>query len=233
MRESSSGGRMTNRSPIIDLSSRTAVDFFRSNSSDHVRNIRAYFGPFESRTRSHSGKRRTGWSGKFFEEHSKRGLRDRFDGNDLAAIACLSIPVGPDLVGSITTSEDVLSEALRAMVGLDWSTKIWEVEEAVLAPTGALHQLWDNLVRIDGIGETIASKLLASKFPHLLPVIDSRVRSLVRAPDGYWIGWHRTMTPEFRVVLENLRTDAGLSEDVSLLRVADVSLWMWERNSNE
>lgn len=218
---------------VLHLGSTSAVEFFQSHSSQHIQNIRAYFGPFESRARSQSGIRRIGWSGKFFEEHSKRGQRDRFDGNDLAAIACLSIPVGPDLVGSITTSGDVLSEALRAMIDLDWSTKIWEVEEAVLGPTSALHQLWDNLVRIDGIGETIASKLLASKFPHLLPVIDSRIRSLVQAPDGYWIGWHRTMTPGFRDVLENLRADAGLSDDVSLLRIADVSLWMWERNPDE
>jgi len=218
---------------VLQLGTTSAVEFFQSNFSQHIQNIRAYFGPFEPRTRSRQKIQNIGWSGKFFEEHSKHGRRDRFDGNDLAAIACLSIPVGPDLVGSISASGDVLSEHLRGMVDLEWTTKIWEVEESVLGPTGDLVQLWHSLVRIDGIGETIASKLLASKFPHLLPVIDSRIRSLVEAPEGYWIGWHRTMTPGFRAVLDDLRTDAGLSDDVSLLRVADVCLWMWERSSVE
>ena len=87
---------------------------------------------------------------------------------------------------------------------------------------------------VDGIGRTIASKLMASelmasKFPHLIPVIDKEVRNLVDAADGHWLGWHRIMRSDVRTQLENLRSEAGLPDSVSLLRTADVCLWMWAK----
>jgi hypothetical protein len=70
-----------------------------------------------------------------------------------------------------------------------------------------------------------ASKLLAAKRPHLIPIRDSAVSELLRAGKKWWL-------PMLEVVSdEQIRTNiAELSKtvpaDVSVLRRLDVILWM-------
>nr|WP_231138045.1 DUF6308 family protein [Rhodococcus opacus] len=84
-----------------------------------------------------------------------------------------------------------------------------------------------------GIGQTKATKLIARKRPRLYPIWDSvvsqvlgtershlnPVREALRADDG---ALHRRLL--------SLREEAGLPEEISVLRVFDVIAWMDGKN---
>lgn len=208
------------------LSSEAIGDFIKRQWKTHLENLGKYFGPFTVRIPSEGSNTWSGYSGQFFEYFSQRSSRESLDANDLAALACLSVKVGHRLAGSIAALEPRLAEMFTALGGMNHETTIWEVDESDLMMGSPLHEIWDLLVSIRGVNSTIASKLLASKFPHLVPISDKRVRKMLKAPEGYWIGWHRAMTSENQLMLASLRREAGLAETVSLLRVADVCIWM-------
>ena len=81
----------------------------------------------------------------------------------------------------------------------------------------------------------MASKLLARKLPHLIPIWDTRIMThlwdfrstnAARRFDD-WPEMHRMMQ-DARVVdrLTEIRHQAGLDESISLLRMLDVAVWM-------
>jgi hypothetical protein len=88
-------------------------------------------------------------------------------------------------------------------------------------------QLYSALRQLRGIGPTIASKLCARKRPRLVPVYDSVV---ARVTDAYQRQWEplrlELQRNDLHCRLIDLRTEAGVPEHVSPLRVYDVVTWM-------
>lgn len=78
-------------------------------------------------------------------------------------------------------------------------------------------------------------KLLARKRPHLIPIRDSVVETaLLPGVDEWWRPWWATLSdrPDLVVQLEELRA-AAEAGDRSLLRLADIAVWMWHRGADQ
>ena len=159
---------------------------------------------------------------------------------DLVAVTTLSvsIPARPALW--------ILSDAGRQAIGpvleqVSTYADIWNEEaEELLAPSGPLWRLWDLLgqahwpePRLGGGlgGLTKRSKLLAAKRPGLVPILDKRVRRLLPKSEDYWADFRAAFCDEsLRADVEAATT--GAPDGVSLLRRADVVLWMAAQRSS-
>ena len=122
--------------------------------------------------------------------------------------------------------------ALLEDVPLD--VDIWcDEAEPLLARNGPLWKLWNRLGEAswprkrqgNGMGMAKRSKLIATKRPRLVPVVDKIVRKRLGPSDDYW--------RDFRAALreEDLREKIidctnGAPAEVSLLRRLDVVVWM-------
>lgn len=103
---------------------------------------------------------------------------------------------------------------------------MWERPLHDYDPESFFTKTYFALREIPNIGQTIASKLMASKFPHAIPIWDQDVSALLNNPEAWWHGWYDVMqSSKVRGQLSKLRTHIG-QEGLSLLRVADVALWM-------
>jgi hypothetical protein len=96
--------------------------------------------------------------------------------------------------------------------------------------------LWDELIksqRID-LGPVKASKLMAARYPGLVPIFDSQVSELlgVTVNDPWWKPI-RKLVLEVKPILDKLELKRD-DIQVTTLRKLDVVLWMKakERNSN-
>ena len=216
-------------SKTIKLTPEAFGTFITDYNQQHVKHLKKYFGPFTVSIPTEGTNSWAGYAGRYFEHYSTKSSPAAFDGNDLSALACLSVDVDFRLAGAIAALQPRFDSIFGLITNFDRETKIWDVNESDLMKGSPLHDMWDLLVSVKGIGPTIASKMMASKFPHLITVIDKEVRNLVEATDGYWLGWHRVMKSDVRTQLENLRSEAGLPDSVSLLRTADVCLWKWAK----
>ena len=184
--------------------------------------LRRYFAPLPA----------GGFTGAYFERLGGGGDRpdvaNTFTSDDIVAVSMLSVPVpaaaalqllearGPelsDLLAKIPT--DVAFAELTA----DEVGDVWPVRDA-----------YRELLAVPGIGETTATKLLARKRPHLVPILDAVVTAELSVVKGrYWVPLHAWLTADSRAQhrrLEELRLAAGLGPEVSVLRVFDVLAWM-------
>ena len=85
------------------------------------------------------------------------------------------------------------------------------------------------------VGRTIASKLCARKRPRLLPIYDSVVAKVTDVGDYHWEPLRLALRADggaLAATLERVRDSAGVSPDVSVLRVYDVITWMEGKEAN-
>lgn len=147
---------------------------------------------------------------------------NRITCDDLCAVNLLGVSFNSYMIFELT-SEPLQSTATRLLKDIPDNKDIWEVSDFL-----ASDELWKNLRDITGVGPTIAGKILARKRPRLIPIYDSLVGALLGAPDGkYWASFQETLQDHRRIdALTALRREAGISEEVSILRVFDVIAWM-------
>ncbi|MFJ9443435.1 DUF6308 family protein [Kitasatospora sp. NPDC101235] len=201
-----------------------------------VRLLRAYF----------TGRRAKGgpaYTGAHFERLAGGGDRpetaDRFTADDLLAITMLSVPVEPHGAVQLLTDPDGHWQRLLSAIPRD--ARLEDPACAPLvAPGGPATELWERLAnprgtypgKPDGVGPVVAGKLLARKRPHLIPVYDVRVKALFRRPrvdTTFWSALADALRADggaLRARLAELRTEAGIGEDIGVLRVLDVIAWM-------
>jgi hypothetical protein len=154
------------------------------------------------------------YTGRDFEHFASIADPNWFDGNHVAAVMALSVAVRAHIRFDVQ------------LVTLRRDDKIWDLPRHAYLPGSPLSELWKELVAIEDIASTIASKLLASRFRHAVPIWDRDVSRLLGGPREWWLGWYDAMQEhELRTTLEELRHDLDLGH-VSLLRIADVALWM-------
>lgn len=192
--------------PRISLDAESLLRFLSSNAVQARQDLTDYF---------HTDK----FTGRHFENYSRRSNPTSFDGNDVAAVMCLGVRVESTVPSALlaVTVDPVISESTAPL----WNRPIED-----FLPGSPLHSLYSQLRSIENIGPTIASKLLASKFPSLVPIWDRDVSLLLGRPEQWWLGWHEAMqSKRLRSTLQGMRDDLGL-EGTSLLRIMDVALWM-------
>lgn len=180
------------------------------------------------------------YQGQHFEWFQRRSALTKFTAEDLAAIGALSVSV-PAQTGRILIS-DVDGQYSRLLTrcqklislvgsGVDLVTcpKSWLVDD-----DSPFVELYGVLRELDGVGPVVCSKLMASKFPALIPIRDQLVERLLGMGHSteWWLPIRTLLRAGAPTVVETLRglTGEGHFADVSTTRRLDVALWMEARS---
>lgn len=171
-------------------------------------------------------------------------LRDEnvFTPADLYSVATLGVNVPARAGIAILETEGSTFNGLLSEIPVGEEIgSLSELEfERILGPESIAQQLWDLLRRNGqgeskwGIGHTTASKLIARKRPHLIPIEDSVVdRVINRGRGDSWRLWWEAFQHEGDYLegrADDLRAEIDRPE-LSTLRVFDVMLWMWGKDN--
>jgi hypothetical protein len=166
------------------------------------------------------------FSGRHFETTTDSDP-DRITANDLVAITMLGVQVPGETAWWILT--EGADEISRLLVDIGpASLAIWS-DDADLSRESNAWALSDLLTQRQGIGRTIASKLLAAKRPHLFPIYDTVIGAALGIGDAnYWELWQDLLRQdaELRSVVASLQRSVAGAEHLSILRVLDITVWM-------
>jgi hypothetical protein len=174
------------------------------------------------------------YTGRWFERFAGGGDRPDVANTvteaDVLALNFLSITSLADVAIDTTMTYAYQIRGLLEQIPVDlpMHSMGWSAYE----PGSPAFRLWELFRRCGGNHRPVtASKLLARKRPRLIPVYDSRVKAVLKAPQSEWRclwSWFHT-DPTRTSALAALREEAGGIEDISLLRCLDVVLWMRAR----
>jgi len=172
------------------------------------------------------------YSGQYFERFVGMSTSERFTAFDVLAAESLSVDVPRDvthwLVRPDPDRDVLLWESLRDFS--DGQT-LWDCDPALLAEDGNLSRLYLKLRDQKGLGKVTTSKLLAAKFPNVVPIRDSLVERVLGWSDraGWWMPMRDLMLSGVHKVVANLPLPDG-APAVTTLRKLDVVLWMEARS---
>jgi hypothetical protein len=150
-----------------------------------------------------------------------------FTAEDIVAVEMLSVRIHPSASRWILkTGRKDLSKLLHK---IDPSLTI-NHPDADLSEQSHAWNLRNTLISRWGVGETIASKLLAAKRPHLFPIYDQHVaRALHLSPDNYWQAWQEFMLSangeKASKTVGMMALSLGKTQ-LSTLRLLDIVIWM-------
>ncbi|RZU62677.1 DUF6308 family protein [Zhihengliuella halotolerans] len=176
------------------------------------------------------------YSGSHFETFGGGGRSNphEFTAADLLSTSLLSKPVtGQAAVGILGPMATELSRCLSELpfdAAFETLTK-YEFEALLGNPESPGQRVWDLLRQHDDkwdLGPVTASKLLARKRPHLIPIYDSFVEAEVGLGGSgqQWITWNAAFQRgDFVQALRRIR-HASVAVHLSLLRTLDIVLWM-------
>lgn len=148
----------------------------------------------------------------------------RFTADDIVAVSMLSVHVPAAAALQLLDTQAGAFAATLYDLGPDEDlvdqTQPWDHEWAG-------SRLWTDLVGLEDVGPTTASKLFARKRPRLRPIYDSVVARVI-GTEQIWepLRAYLQTHPQLHGDLISLRTGAGLPGAVSALRVFDVVAWM-------
>jgi hypothetical protein len=183
------------------------------------------------------GRRR--FTGSRFETYAGGGDTmdpDRITPADLMAVSMLSVHVPAQ--AAIGIGEDLAEEIESLLSQIPVEARLEDITDeqfaAWLDSGSPADTLW-SLVRQRRnpwqVGPTTASKILARKRPHLIPIYDSIVAAKTDLPHSgpQWTRWFEAFQGDegrdFADRLRSVREQAGVPH-LSLLRVLDIVLWM-------
>ncbi|TGB44648.1 DUF6308 family protein [Mycolicibacterium peregrinum] len=189
------------------------AEWFSTNAEQVDRDLRRYFG---------GG--RDSFTGRWFEEFAAIGDPNRFEASDVLAVEALSVAVPPESAARlIVTESERFNQRLRT---IPREMDLWDADRNVVDEHSAAHTLHAELQTLPGIGWVVASKLLATKRPRLLPILDNEVRDFLRPPKGrFWLSLQAELSDPTRRFAIAAACKAA-PPHVSLLRRIDVALWM-------
>jgi hypothetical protein len=192
-----------------------------------IEHLRSYFEPDRA-----PGKM-PHYAGSRFEFFAGGGDRPetahRITLDDLVAVTMLRVDVPGDVALQLFEGElgGAVAEHLeRIPTGVSINDP---AAAELFAPGSAAREAWRLLEKPYGMGWVITNKLLARKRPRLIPVYDQVVRCAFGYPDGLW-NWLVALFAADSGVLEGsllaAREAAGVTPEVTPLRVLDVITWM-------
>lgn len=203
-----------------------------TNRERAVRLLRRYFGLDHS----------TAFTGSRFEQLGGGGdapaNADRITAEDIVSLSMLSIRL-PGLAAQRLLEDQVFIEVTRQyLTQLPTDLDLVDADPDPLAAAGLADQLWGHLSQFRGVGPTTVSKLMARKRPRLIPVWDSVIKRAfwLRNTGAQWRIWREIFAADDMRLHRDmlvLREQAGLTEDISALRVLDVVVWMEHRWPSE
>jgi hypothetical protein len=184
-----------------------------------------------------------GYTGAAFDSY---GHNDpvRITGDDLIAVSMLSIQIReqsnsslrPSSIRTLDSLAASITELLAAVpTDRDLHTLSEPEFDRWLGPGSPGDELYWLLRKEAAIPRVAVYKLLARKRLALLPIRDTVVEKALRqTADPWWRPWWDTLArdPELVAHLEEIRRRSG-AEHLSLLRVADIVIWMTHHPSGQ
>ena len=206
---------------LLDFKPDSILAFLKKSTNSET-HLKEYFGKYQ---------------GRFFELFATQSSTIEFTPWDFLAINSLSVYPTADamssfLVDRIDEFNLRLEETHKKINSLHLDQrKLWTIPRRFLASDNELSKLYEALKSVDGFGYVTASKLLALKFPDLIPIRDSKVEKLLQAQELWWEPMARVMKNEeiFKILTDLLDGIQTKQPRPSLLRVLDVLLWMRAR----
>ena len=178
------------------------------------------------------------YSGKHFEWFVAQSNSKMYTPWDILAVEALSVTVPTVtarwLFAPNTVRDDFLAESHRSLVpGRDL---LWTCDEKLLDDGGAIRDLYRLLRKQPGLGYVTASKLLATKFPAVVPIRDSKVETLLGLEKSreWWAPIRSLFVANGESLaerLDELKVPAEVG-NVTTLRRLDVILWMEAKARN-
>ncbi|MBO1266636.1 DUF6308 family protein [Arthrobacter cavernae] len=208
--------------------------------SEHVNNAAALVRDYYTKVYRHdlprTGSRFDNWAGG----GDRSEIANEITADDLVAVSLLSIRFpATAAIGILETRSDDIAGLLEQ---IPTDRALHEVDakdyEGFLGSDSPANKLWRLLRGTDtyrwGVGATTASKILARKRPHLIPIYDSVVAPLMglESADGQWTRWHAALTGDRGLAerLHAIREQSEINLQISDLRIMDVVLWMHGKN---
>lgn len=176
------------------------------------------------------------YTGSLFEWFAHRSDRLAFTPWDILAVESLSVTIPTRVRHWLLTDPEPASQLARCVGLIDSALtcgvqpSLWNASDEL---TGALEDLYDSVRRQPDMGKVKTSKVLAAKFPRLVPIRDSKVEALLGMSDSeqWWGPIASSLGAEGSSqisVLRALRVPTWVG-GVSELRRLDVVLWMEQR----
>ena len=198
---------------------------------DNESQVKEYFDDYFKKRVGENAKKV--WHGQHFEWFANRVERDRFTEVDLAAIGALSVEL------KAQTARELIEDHDQKIAPLLKKCELWvaahggdlsdpDLSSEWLEKGSCFNGLWDELVKKEraGLGDVKASKLMAAKYPGLVPIFDSQVSRLlgVTKKDPWWKPM-RELVLEVKPILDKIKLNRD-DIQVTTLRKLDVVLWM-------
>lgn len=183
-------------------------------------------------------------TGSYFDEWAGRGdgeTRNVITDSDAGAVSMLSVTVPAKALVGLAEPETAarITELLKQIpTDEPLSSLSREKAAALLTGSGPAALLWEELRSTKdnrwGIGATTASKIMARKRPHLIPIWDEVIGQVIgkRSSKDQWMNWHRLLTdgtglPERLAEIHRL---SEVEQPLSELRIMDVVLWRYGKD---
>lgn len=206
---------------LLEFKPESILAFLRKSTNSET-NLKDYFSNYQ---------------GRFFELFATKSSNEKFTPWDFLAINSLSVYPRADAINSFLVDRIGefnlrLKETHKKINSLHLDQrKLWTIPPRFLASDNQLSNLYESLKSIDGFGYVTASKLLALKFPELIPIRDSKVEKLLQAQELWWEPMAEVMRNEeiFKILTDFSEGLQTKQPRPSLLRVLDVLLWMRAR----
>lgn len=207
---------MTIRSAIEDISETEGINY-----------LQEYFSPSKPF-----------YTGSHFESlEADNNPEERITGSDLYAVATLNTPIKRQAaMGILITNADEINALLSKVTNKKLGTLTSAEFSEHLGPASPAMRLWDSLRRNNmprdekwGIGPTRASKIMARKRPHLIPINDRVIREVIdkRPSESDWELWWEALTVDDYLEKRAQKLRESINQpELSTLRVLDVLLWM-------
>ena len=140
----------------------------------------------------------------------------------------LSVTVPPEAAIWLRAEGSAALSAELEQIPSDLS--IWE-RGVDLGPDSAAWRLWDLIRSQRGVGRVIASKVMASKRPALIPIYDAKVAEVLlpepRASDwARWVAYSQSGESADELKLLAGIAGGSFKPRISLLRIIDIVIWM-------
>ncbi len=193
-----------------------------STDDDAVALLRRYYGSTYLDSGCYTGAYFDSWA-----PQNRQTDADRFTADDLVAITFLSVDVNARAARELLVTRAArLSELLEA-VGPDRDL-VDETHE--LTPDAPLYMLEMELRSVPDIRLTKATKLMARKRPHLVPIYDTVVTRVLNTVKVHRDPIREALRADGGALhsrLLTMRAAAALPDEISALRVLDVVTWMY------
>jgi hypothetical protein len=171
--------------------------------------------------------------GRFAGGGDAVGHRYAFTAEDLVAVTLLDVSVPGQAALEILDKRSSEFNALLAEVPYDLD--LWDAPASVVDDSSPAAILWDSLRKLPDMGPAKTHKLMARKRPRLLPVFDSVVKKALQPHRrSVWLPfWYELQDETLIARLAEIHEAAGLDEQIPLLRVLDVAVWMRNRKKSK